>query len=84
MMVVDDSTSDRDNLSSVSTILGLSLLCLLIATILIRRVIVHSTRWRDAQQSLLAAANGVGVSGGVDGGNSKVLVCEYLLCGRVP
>jgi hypothetical protein len=40
-MTVDNSMSDKDNLSSVSTILGLALFCLLIATILIRRVMVH-------------------------------------------
>jgi hypothetical protein len=71
-MTVDDNdesgSSDRDdnnNLSSVSTILGLSLFCLLIITILIRRTMVHRAGQRYALQRVLSAsrAGAVGVGG---------------------
>jgi hypothetical protein len=50
----DDNTSDNDNLSSVSTILGLALFCLLLATILIRRLMVHRAGRMYALQRLLS------------------------------
>jgi hypothetical protein len=58
---MDGTSPNRDNLSSVTTILGLALFCLLIATILVRRVMVHraSRRFR-----LLTAASVVGAGGG--------------------
>ena len=53
-----DPSGDRDSLSSVSTILGLALFCLLIAIILIRRGLVYH-RGRAYTRDRFWAAVGV-------------------------
>jgi hypothetical protein len=68
MTAYDDSSFL--NLSSVSTILGLTLFCLLIAATLLRRVMVHRAGRRYALQRLFAASapNASGVGVGIGGG----------------
>lgn len=56
---------DRDNLSSISTILGLSLFCFLVATIIVRKIMIHRQHRRFAQERFWAAATVV------DGGQQR-------------
>lgn len=51
-----DTGIDRDNLSSISTILGLTLFCLLIVTIFVRRWMIHRQNRRFARERFDAAA----------------------------
>ncbi|KIM21161.1 hypothetical protein M408DRAFT_110836 [Serendipita vermifera MAFF 305830] len=51
-----DTGIDRDNLSSISTILGLTLFCLLIVTICVRRWMIHRQNRRFARERFDAAA----------------------------